>query len=71
MCIEITCVYNTLHLHCSGVVKLTNKLNNTPFDDSDEEVFQVGIRLPDHFSVVPYNNYPAFYFHSSTHITIR
>ena len=28
---------------CTGVVKLTNKLNNTPFDASDEEVFQVGL----------------------------
>ena len=27
----------------TGVVKLTNKLNNTPFDASDEEVFQVGL----------------------------
>ena len=36
-----------VHVHvcpyvCSGVVKLTNKLSKSPFDPSDEEVFQVG-----------------------------
>ena len=40
----ITCEIESLWCGCcTGVVKLTNKLNNTPFDASDEEVFQVGL----------------------------
>ena len=46
--IIFTCTFSHAPLisldHGTGVVKLTNKLNNTPFDASDEEVFQVGIK---------------------------